>query len=220
MIKKNLKLLIVATLVILLPIVAGVVLWEQIPEEVPIHWNMQGEVDGWCGKTFAVFALPLLLTALHWLVVFMTSVDPKKQNQPEKMMVLVFWLVPALSVIFFAFTYASALGKEVLVNVIVPVFSGVVFVIIGNYMPKCKQNYTVGIKIPWTLNSEENWNKTHRLAGWIWVIGGIAVMLSGFFGILWSILPTTLIMAIVPIVYSYILYRKGVGAKKENEKDE
>ena len=138
MIKKNLKLLIVATLVILLPIVAGVVLWEQIPEEVPIHWNMQGEVDGWCGKTFAVFALPLLLTALHWLVVFMTSIDPKKQNQPEKMMVLVFWLVPALSVIFFAFTYASALGKEVLVNVIVPVFLGVVFVIIGNYMPKCR----------------------------------------------------------------------------------
>ena len=215
MIKKNVKLLIVTTIVILLPIVAGVVLWDQIPEEVPIHWNMQGEVDGWCGKTFAVFGLPLVLTALQWLMVFITSVDPKKQNQSEKMRALVFWLVPALCVIFFGFTYASALGKEVLVNVIVPVFLGVIFVIIGNYMPKCKQNYTVGIKIPWTLNSEENWNRTHRLAGWVWVVGGIVVMLGGFFGLLWLITPAVLIMAIVPIVYSYILYRKGIGDKEE-----
>ena len=220
MIKKNVKLLIVTTIVILLPIVAGVVLWDQIPEEVPIHWNMQGEVDGWCGKTFAVFGLPLVLTALQWLMVFITSVDPKRQNQSAKMRALIFWLVPALCVIFFGFTYASALGKEVLVNVIVPVFLGVIFVIIGNYMPKCKQNYTVGIKIPWTLNSEENWNRTHRLAGWVWVIGGIVVMLGGFFGFLWLIIPAVLIMAIVPIVYSYILYRKGIGDKNKDERDE
>jgi uncharacterized membrane protein len=221
MIKKNLKILIVTTIVILLPIIAGVMLWDQLPQKLPMHWNMRGEVDGWCGKAFAVFGMPLILTALQWLMAFVTSVDPKKQNQSPKMMALVLWLVPALSVMISAFSYASALGKEMLVNVIVPAFLGGMFVVIGNYMPKCKQNYTVGIRIPWTLENEENWNRTHRFGGFVWVIGGIAVILGGcFFGLLWLVLPVLAVMGVLPIAYSYILYRKGVGVKKEEEENE
>ena len=91
-----------------------------------------------------------------------------------------------------------------------PILLGVVFIAIGNYLPKCKQNYTIGIKISWTLASEENWNKTHRLAGWVWVGGGIVMMLSGFFGILWLTFLPVAIMVLVPLVYSYILHKKGV----------
>ena len=95
-------------------------------------------------------------------------------------------------------------------EMIMPVLIGLIFTIIGNYLPKCKQNYTVGIKIPWTLNSEENWNKTHRFAGWLWTFCGVLIMLTGFFGSFWIFLPIVLLMVIAPCAYSYILHRKGM----------
>ena len=95
-------------------------------------------------------------------------------------------------------------------EVIMPVLVGLLLTVVGNYMPKCKQNYTIGIKIPWTLNSEENWNKTHRFAGWIWTFGGLAIMLTGFVGGVWFFLPVVLVMVFAPMIYSYILHRKGI----------
>ena len=95
-------------------------------------------------------------------------------------------------------------------EVVMTVLIGVIFTIIGNYLPKCKQNYTIGIKIPWTLNNEENWNKTHRFAGWLWTVCGILIMLTGFFGGFRVFLPITLWMVIAPIIDSYFLHRKGL----------
>ncbi len=210
MIKKNLKILIITSIIILLPMVAGLILWDQLPTEIPFHWNAAGEVDGWASKPVAVFVPSAAMLAMQWLCVLVTSTDPKKQNHPQKVLHLVFWLIPTLTVVLSAIIYATALGGNVRVEVLMPILLGVVFIAIGNYMPKCKQNYTIGIKIPWTLASEENWNKTHRLAGFIWVLGGFVMMLSGFFGSIWIVLAVTLVMAIVPFIYSYILHRKGV----------
>ena len=106
--------------------------------------------------------------------------------------------------------YATALGGSVRVEMLMPILLGVVFIAIGNYMPKCKQNYTIGIKIPWTLASEENWNKTHRLAGWVWVGGGVVMMLAGFFDLFWIIMGATAIMVLIPLIYSFVLHRKGI----------
>ena len=210
MIKKNLKALILGSIVILLPILAGLILWDRLPTEIPIHWNLAGEVDGYGNKGFVVFGMPLILLAIHWLGSLAMSADPKRENQPHKMIALSLWIAPVLSVLLSAITYVSAIGAEVLIHVVVPVFLGLVFVIIGNYLPKCRQNYTVGIKLPWTLNNEENWNKTHRMAGWTWVACGIAVMIAGCFGIVWVILPVLAIGAIAPTIYSYLLHRKGL----------
>ncbi len=102
------------------------------------------------------------------------------------------------------------MGRNVRVEVLIPMLIGLLFVAIGNYLPKCQQNYTIGIKIPWTLSSEENWNRTHRLAGWVMVIGGIVFMVAGFFGVFWLVLPAAVTIVLVPIVYSYILHRKGI----------
>ena len=210
MIKKNLKVLIISSLVILLPILAGVILWNQLPEQIPSHWNAAGEVDGWCSKPFAVFGMPLILLAVQWLCVLGTSTDPKKANHPEKVLHLVLWIIPVLSVVLHTIVYATALGKEVRVEMVMPVLMGFIFTFIGNYMPKCKQNYTIGIKIPWTLNSEENWNKTHRFAGRLWLVCGLAIMLTGFFGGFWVFLPIALVMVLAPFTYSYLLHRKGI----------
>ena len=210
MLKKYLKLLILTSILTLLPILAGVILWNQLPEQMPTHWNAAGEVDGWSSKPFAVFGLPLIMVAVQWLCVLATTTDPKRKNHSEKIYHLVFWLVPVLSIILHTVTYLTVLGVGVRMEMVMPVFMGLLFVIIGNYLPKCKQSYTIGIKIPWTLDNEENWNKTHRLAGWVWVIGGIAIMLTGFFGGYVAFFVITFAMVLVPVIYSYLLYRKGL----------
>ena len=210
MIKKNWKILVVTSLIILLPILAGVILWDQLPAQVPSHWNVAGEIDGWSSKAFAVFGMPAILLAFQWLCVLGTLADPKKKNHTEKILHLVFWIIPVLSVLLSAITYMVALGKEVRMEVIMPIFIGLVLAVVGNYLPKCKQNYTIGIKIPWTLNSEENWNRTHRFAGRLWVVCGLVIMLTGFLGGFWIFFGVVLLMVLVPFVYSYMLHRKGV----------
>ena len=210
MIKKNLKTLIVTSILIVLPVLAGIILWDRLPEQMATHWNAAGDIDGWTNKPFTVFGLPLILLAAQWLCVLGTLADPKKENHPTKILHLVLWIIPVLSLVLGTITYATALGKTVRVEVIMPILIGLILAIIGNYMPKCKQNYTIGIKIPWTLNSEENWNRTHRFAGWLWTFSGIVVMLTGFFGGFWIFLIIVLLMVLAPILYSYLLFRKGI----------
>ena len=210
MIKKNLKILIITSIIILLPMLAGLILWNQLPTEIPFHWNAAGEVDGWASKPVAVFVPSAAMLALQWLCTLVTSTDPKKQNHPQKVVHLVLWLIPLLTVVLSALVYATALGGSVRVEMLMPILLGVIFIAIGNYMPKCKQNYTIGIKIPWTLASEENWNRTHRFAGRLWVVCGLALMLTGFFGGFWVFLPIVLVMVLVPMLYSYLLHRKGI----------
>ena len=210
MIKKHWKLLLVTSIIILLPIVAGLVLWNQLPEQVPIHWNANGEIDGWSSKIFFVFGMPAIMLAFQWLCTLGTGADPKKANHPEKILQLVLWIIPVLNTVLSVITYGVALGQQVRMEVVMPVLVGLLLAIVGNYLPKCKQNYTIGIKIPWTLNSEENWNKTHRFAGWLWTVCGIVIMLTGFFGGFWIFFGVVLVMVISPCIYSYILHRKGV----------
>ena len=210
MIKKHWKLLLVTSIIILLPIVAGVVLWNQLPEQVPIHWNANGEIDGWSSKIFFVFGMPAIMLALQWLCTLGTGADPKKANHPEKILQLVLWIIPVLNTVLSVITYGAALGQQVRMEVVVPVLLGLLLAIVGNYLPKCKQNYTIGIKIPWTLNSEENWNKTHRFAGWLWTVCGIVIMLTGFVGGFWIFFGVALIMVLTPCIYSYMLHRKGI----------
>ena len=210
MIKKNWKTLIICSIITILPIFIGLMLWNQLPEQMPTHWNAAGEVDGWSSKPFAIFGLPLIMLGAQWLCVLGSLADPKKANHPDKVLHLVFWIIPVLSVVLNAITIAAALGKEVRIEVFMPILVGLILTIVGNYMPKCKQNYTIGIKIPWTLNSEENWNRTHRFAGWLWTFSGVGIMATGFFGGVWIFLPIVFLMVFAPIVYSFLLYRKGI----------
>ena len=209
-IRKNLKLMLTTSLVTLLPLLVGLCLWNRLPDQLPFHWNAAGEVDGWAGKPMAVIGAPLLMLALHWLCVLITAADPKNKNHSGKMQRLILWIIPLLSVVIFGMIFSTAWNKDLHVASIAPILIGVLFVILGNYLPKCKQSYTIGIKLPWTLHSEANWNKTHRLAGFLWVLGGFAMMIAGFFGGLWAILPIALGMTLIPTGYSYLLYRKGI----------
>ena len=214
MIKKNLPKLIITSLITLIPIVIGLILWDKLPEQVPVHWNINGDVDDYATKTQAVFLMPLILVAFHWICVVGTSLDPKKQNINDKMFTLVLWIIPVISLLCNSMVYATALGHNINVEVIMPLFMGALFIIIGNYMPKCKQSYTMGIKLPWTLDSEENWNKTHRFAGFLWVIGGIVMLITLFLRIVWVPLIITFPVVFIPTIYSFIIYKNN---KKSNK---
>lgn len=194
----------------LLPMVAGLIMWNILPEKMPTHWDSNGEINGYSSKPFAVFGIPAIMVFLHLICVLATSLDNKTKNFNTKMMGIVIWTCPAVSVLCTAAIYAAALGYDVRVEFIIPLFIGILFLVIGNFLPKCKQNHTIGIKTPWTLGSEENWNKTHRFAGFIWTVCSIIIIIGAFFknAVVYTTFIPIAVMAIVPITYSYIYYRK------------
>lgn len=208
MIKRNKGTLILTSLVMLIPVVIGLLLWNRLPEQIPSHWNIHGEVDGWSSKAFAVFFFPGLLLAIHWVCVLACCADPKAKDYHPKMIGLVLWICPVLGLLMCSMVYAVALGYQLNVEIIMPLLVGVMFLIIGNLLPKCRQSYTLGIKLPWTLNNEENWNKTHRFGGKVWVAGGIVIMSTAFVGSFWLLMGTMVVMVAAPTIYSYSLYRK------------
>lgn len=210
MIKKNLKTMIITSIIILAPIVVGLLMWNKLPTEVPTHFNENGEPNGWSSKPFAVFGLPLFLLAVHWFCAFFTGVDPKKENISNKMMTLVLWICPTVAIFGCGSTYMYALDNTMNTTSMGMLLLGCAFLVVGNYMPKMKQSYTLGIKLPWTLNSEENWNRTHRLAGRVWMIVGILVLIGGFVEQFWIVFAALLFAVAIPSVYSYFLYKKGV----------
>ena len=207
--KINKKLLVITTILILLPIIIGLVLWEQLPETMATHWGTDNEPNGWTSKVFAVFGIPGIMAALHILCLVVTYADPKKSNIGKKTMGIVYWILPAVSIAVMSATYAYALGTKVNIGMLCCILMGIIFIALGNYLPKAKQNYTFGYKIPWTLDSEENWNKTHRLAGWLMVICGFAFIVNAFI-LSEFVFVFCLVAALAPMVYSYILYKKGI----------
>jgi len=210
MIKNNKWKLIISSLIILLPIVFGLIFWNQLPEKIATHWGADGTPDGWSSRAFAVFALPIFIFVIHWLCVLVTSKDPKNKDKNQKVQGLVLFITPMISLLGNGLVYTTALGMSLRVEMIMPVFFGLLFIVLGNYLPKCRQNYTIGIKISWTLNSEENWNATHRFAGKVWMIGGALIMLCAFLPatyIFIAFFAITMMMVVIPVIYSYCYHQ-------------
>ena len=207
----NKRTLVLTSIVILLPMFVGLILWNRLPEQMPTHFDFNGTADGYSGRPFAIIGLPLFLLAIQLLCAFALRADPKKQNISEKLVQLTLWICPAVSLFVGISMYASALGFLFNINRLVSVFVGLLFVVMGNYLPKCRPNYTMGIRIPWTLADEENWNHTHRFAGYVWIVVGLVITASAFFGGMNNVLTVLLIAAAAsPVVYSYV-YAKRHG---------
>lgn len=213
--KKYSKTFLFTCILTVLPMLAGILLWEQLPDTIATHFGSDGTPNGWSPKPFAVFGLPLFLLAVHAICVVATSHDPKYQNVNSKMMHFVLWICPVISIFVAVTIYGDALGYELNMSKYVFLFMGLLFIIIGNYLPKCRQNYTVGIKLPWTLSDEENWNHTHRLAGYLWMICGILMLVNAFIFLEWLMLCLFIIMILVPTVYSFIYHLKHGEKNKD-----
>ena len=206
--KYNKLTVILTTLLCLLPIVAGVILWDKLPDRMAIHFNAANEPDGWASKPFAVVGMPAIIAAIHLACLFITAQDPKKQNITGVMKTLMLWICPFISWLCAGMTIGYALESVRNIGAVVCVFLGILFMVIGNYLPKCTPNYTIGIKLPWTLHDEGNWRYTHRIGGFCFTLAGLIVLVSAFCGIMWLPLAALALAAIVPTVASYLYYKK------------
>lgn len=204
----NIKLWILFALTLLTAIIS----YSYLPEQIPIHFDAAGNVDNYSGRIY-IFLEPFVILAMIVLAEVARNIDPKKNsyNKFNKQYYLIFFLVSLLMLGIQLYTIAFSLNIKVLnISIIMPFAVGLLFTIIGNSMPKFKQNFYAGIRTSWTLSDEEVWYKTHRLGGKVWFIGGLLMMISAilpdylktkvFFGIV-------IILALVPIIYSYVIYK-------------
>lgn len=208
---KNKKYWLITSAITLVPILLGLLLWNKLPDRLPTHFGVDGAADGWSGKGFAVFGLPLMMLGFHIVIFFATRLDKQNRGHNEKVMNLVGLIFPAMSIVNSVIIYTHAMELELNLSMLLFPMLGLLFIAVGNWLPKIKQNSTLGIKIKWTLYNEENWNRTHRFAGFVWVIGGVIFCLMGFVAekALLFLLPLEVILlACVPMVYSWNLARK------------
>lgn len=176
------------------------------------HFGADGTPNGFMNRALVVFMIPLALLALHWLCIL--SGRYARNIGGKTFAVLVLWIIPLTSIFLGLVVYGYALDSSINITCMGFAFLGVIFTACGNYMPKVTRNFVVGIKIPTTLADEDNWNKTHRFAGPIWVAGGLTLLLCGMLGLSSWGLPLTVLIALVvlPMGYSMMLAARHGGA--------
>lgn len=195
---------------ILLFALVNLLFYKKMPETLPTHWGFNNKIDGYSSKFTTLITTPLLLIFLNIFSCFMLDNDPKNKDKNNFVITIGKATIPLVMLITFVISVFYGLGKKINVMVIISIFVGFLLILIGNYLPKTKRNYTVGIKLPWTLNSDENWNKTHRLAGYFFILGGIFFLLTPFIGNEYLVFLTFMIIGIIPAIYSFYLYKNGV----------
>ena len=201
-------------LILLLPFIYSVIVWNKLPDRVPTHFDVKGEPDDYSGKAFALLLLPAMNVVLYFILFFIPRIDPRKKNyaafgssyQNIRMLIHLFFVG-----MFIFITQTTSGGQPLKLNAFL---SGMLlfFALLGNYMRTVRSNFFVGIRTPWTLSNDMVWRKTHELGGKIWFYTGIVLAIIVFF------LPQmaaaivmfcgVFLMVIIPVVYSYLEYRK------------
>lgn len=211
--KKTSKEFIISTIICVLPLIFGLLVYKKLPQEIPTKWYSDGTVGQYMPKEFTVFGMPLFFILMNALVHFAMNTDPKRQNIGSMMRTLGKWIIPVLSVITVPMALLWGMGYRIPISRILPILLGILFVVIGNYFPKTRRSYTTGIKTPWTLNSDENWRRTHHVAAFLWIAAGIAMIAMAFLPqniVQLVIVGMIIVLIVVPYAYSYTLYRKGI----------
>ena len=210
-VKKQVLLWIVAAV----PLIMTAAVNPRLPEIIPIHWNIKGEVDGTAARFPGAFLLPAISLGVVALMLFIPRMDPRRENY-KKFGGAYYWFMVALAG-FFAVMDATilliSLGADLRVDYIMKLLVGVLTIIIGLIMPRLEHNYFIGIRTPWTYNSEKVWRATHRHGGRIWPAAGLAMCVLSFIpGAISAYVYFVLIAAaaIEPAVYSYIKYNKDI----------
>lgn len=214
MLKQNKSKLIVSSLIIFLPTLFGAVLWNRLPAQIVTRFSWDGSADNWSGKPFVVFGLPTIFFAVHVFCIFCTLSDSKSRGIGGKLINLLFWIIPSVSLIIMSALYAISLGISIDLRFLCTLLIAILYLILGNLLPKSRQNYTVGLKFPWTLHNQENWNHTHRFAAWCMVISSAVLVMSASFQVYWLVFVTLLTNTALPFVYSYLFYRCNMQKEK------
>ena len=211
--KFNFQKELIIIIIALIPLAYLLYFWNTYPDTVPLHWNIKGEVDR-MGSKENLILIPFLLPVLCYFVLTVAPlIDPKGKlsQMGDKYFNIKFLLTLLMSALALYILNSAKTQNNTNLN-FVTVFIGLLFLLFGNYFQALKHNYFIGIRTPWTLNSEWVWKKTHSLAGKLWVVGGLCILCAGF------VLNSTLnfivfciisgILVLIPLIYSFILYKK------------
>ncbi|MFH0873608.1 MAG: SdpI family protein [Candidatus Komeilibacteria bacterium] len=198
-------------ILILLTIIISYYWYPLLPQRIASHWNFAGEVDGWSSKNFMTFFLPSLMVGLYLLFIVLPYLDPKRERYSQFAHVYHIFktLIIALFFLLFFTTNLYNLGYHISIATTTSLAVGLMMIILGNYMGKIKSNWFMGIRTPWTLSSENVWNKTHRLGGWLFMLYGLAIIIAPYLSATWGatiLFGGALVLVGGTFLYSYILY--------------
>lgn len=195
-------------ILLLIPFIIGFLVYKDMPDMMPSHFNLEGVPDEYKPKVFVLFGLPGIILGIYIFSYVITNLDPRRKYQGEKAISAVLLIIPIISIVTTVLSIFSVQGKKADVNFWLPMIMFIMFIFIGNYLPKTKRNYTVGIKLPWTLDSDYVWDKTHKFGGKVLVIGGIIGLITSLLGgpgIIQMVLLFVVIL--IPIFYSFYVYK-------------
>lgn len=197
---------------IVIALLVGVILYTRLPDPMPSHWNAAGEIDGYMSKFWGIFLMPIITVVLVPLFLIIPRIDPLKANIAKFRGVFNWFIVVFVAYMLFvyALTLAASLGYQFNMTVMLLPVIGLLFIGAGYMMSKAKRNFFIGIRTPWTLSSETVWDETHKLGAKMFMAGGVVTILGVFLGEngIWLMMFAVLAAAFVPIVYSYILWRR------------
>lgn len=200
--------------IVLLSLLTSIFCYPHMPEKVASHWNAQGQVDGHASKFCGLFLMPLILVGVSLLFFVIPRIDPLRANIEKFRKYYDGFIILFLLFMFSVHCQVILwnLGIKVSPNVVIPIGLGFLFFYTGILCEHAKRNWFIGIRTPWTLSSEKVWNKTHKLGGKLFKIGGVIVFIAVFFQkyMLFFILIPVLSIAVYTLVYSYLEYQKEV----------
>ena len=209
--------IIISSILALIPLALYFFYYNQLPDSIATSFGFDGTINGYTAKNNLVI-LMLMPAFIVGTLCVTPHLDPRKKNYEKFGKLYDYFIIGVtalLSVTMGGMVYSSVSDITLPIHIITPVLVGILFIFIGNYMPKMKQTYTMGIKTPWTLDNEVVWNKTHRLGGKCFIISGVAMLASPLFPTtLWVIFTFVMIATLVPVIMSYVYYQQEI--KKEN----
>lgn len=199
--------------ILIVPFFVSAYFWDELPDEVPTHFNIRGEADDWGPKWMAAYLIPMIGLGTYLMILLVPAIDPKKKiESAQKPVAAIRMFTSVFMVGIYAFVMAASLGTTINFSNYIIIGVGMLILIVGNYMNSIKPNYFIGIRTPWTLENEEVWKRTHRLSSKIWIVGGLLLMLSPLVPEMirldYLIYIIVGILAGIPLVYSYVIYKK------------
>jgi uncharacterized membrane protein len=202
----------IPVLLVLAAVGASAAVYHTLPETIVIHWDLQGNPNGWSSRVVGAFAMPLVMVGVYAMMRFLPLVDPRRENY-EKFQGTYEGLILTIMVFLLAIhiiVLRSAMGHPVAMQKVMPLSMGMLFIAIGNLLPRARSNFFVGIRTPWTLSSEKSWERTHRAGGYVFVLIGIMMAASVFMPIDmgWGVIGIISGIGVLGlIVYSYSVWK-------------
>lgn len=189
------------------------VVYSDLPERMPTHWNFAGEADGWSSRFSGAVMLPLVGIAIWALLQVLPRIDPLRENfakfRPSydtAINAILLFLAAA-----HVFVLGVVLGWPLNIKRALPIGIGVVCILVGNVLPRARRNWMFGVRTPWTLSNERVWERTHRLAGYLFVLLGVALLVAAALPVVFpteAVLASIGVVAAISFIYSFLAWRQ------------